>query len=432
MMYRAFCRQINDMLTCPCKGIVLAVSGGVDSMLMAEFFDRCRPAPLAVAHVNFTLRGEESDGDESFVRRWAASHKIPFYCRRFDTLNHAREQGVSVEMAARDLRYRWFEALRQGLQFDYIAIAHNANDQAETVLLNWTRGTGLRGLCGMQPLKGHLLRPMLSFSRARILEYAEKAGIRYREDATNASDAYSRNKIRHHVIPQLEQINPDFLRTLSKNCSYLTHTQNFIDAYCEHLRAACVQEGKDCEMKISKAALGAQPHGEYLLFYLLQPYGFASLQLENIVRSLDVQSGRSFESAGYRLILDRDYLYVLDKKKTLQPPVLKTTLLDKTPDYKPSANPLQACLDADLCTKPLELRLWRAGDRFMPLGMQGFKKVSDFLTDIKLPLHLKQGQYVLCCGRDIVWVAGRRIDERYKVGRETRRVLLVEITSTIL
>ncbi len=435
-MYSRFIKYIEqEGLAAPHERILLAVSGGIDSMVMAQLFVRSGLA-CGVGHCNFGLRGSESDGDEQFVRQWADERQLPFYTIHFDTKVYAAERGLSTQMAARELRYNWFGQLLTEQGFDKIAIAHHAGDQAETLLLNLIRGTGLKGLCSMTPAKGNVIRPLLFASREQIRQYATMNGISYREDASNASDDYARNYIRHHTIPGLESLNPSVIATLQQSAAYLAQAQQLLGQEVRRMAAQCCRlSGDKLEIDIRPLQDSAAPG--YYLHEWLQPYGFNSTQIDNITTTLSGQPGKLFFSPGYQLTREREQLLITP---LCTQPLLYDILIDagtgsvewplklqiSTREYHAeSALPRDrhtAYLDASKLSFPLTLRRWQDGDSFVPLGMKGKKKLSDFFIDNKVPHHLKEAQYVILSGNDIVWVAGHRIDDRYKVTPATKNI----------
>lgn len=420
---------------------LLAVSGGVDSMVMASLFVASKRAKIAVAHVNFGLRGKESDADEALVAEWAQSQNIPCFVKKTDTRNYAANHKLSIEMAARELRYQWFEELRQTLNFDYVAVAHHANDNAETILLNLTRGTGIRGVMGISPARGFLVRPMLSFEREQIEKYARERHIPFRVDATNTSEEFLRNRIRLRVMPELEKINPKVVKRFQKNGGYFREAGEIIDELLEEKRRAwCWQEGEAMLMDIKKIV--ADIHATFWLFEILYPFGFQECQIKQVTEMLHAKSGSKVLSNTHILYKDRDRFALLplithveschlalppDVSDNHSAPHPFTIMLHDASGYVTLPNPTIAALDAEKLHFPLVLRKWQKGDRFIPLGMSGFKKVSDLLIDTKVPLWEKDIQQVLCSDHDIVWVVGRRIDERYKLTEATTKVAEIRI-----
>ena len=400
--------------------VILAVSGGCDSMVMASLFVACGFQSLAVAHMNFGLRGTDADADEALVRQWAEERQLPFYTRFCDTRIYASLHKVSIEVAARELRYEWFGQLLQETGFAYVALAHHANDSAETMLLNLVRGSGLRGLCGIPAQRGPFIRPMLGFERAEIEMYADKQRIVYHTDATNASTEFSRNRIRGSVWPELQQINPNLTGRMQENAAYFAQAQEILDTCLEQKKAVWCREDAG-GLYIDLAGLRQEMHISYWLFALLQPYGFASAQMGTVMTLLDAEPGHRVYAPQYTLYRDRDVLCLRSRTAAVAEEALQVQYYPASA-YKILNDPHVAALDADKLCGPMLLRVWREGDRFCPLGMRGYKKISDYLVDAKVPLWEKEGQQVLCCGEDIVWLAGRRIDERYKVDAQTLTV----------
>lgn len=428
--------QANRLLT-PADKVLLAVSGGIDSMVMAHLF-LSLGYPIGVAHCNFSLRGAESDADQELVRSFAEQHRLASHFVCFDTAEYADSKGISIQMAARDLRYAWFKELEEQHQYTCVAVAHHADDAIETFFINLLRGTGLQGLTGMRPRHGTIIRPLLFASRKDIEAYADKQSVTFREDASNSQEKYARNKLRHVVLPAMESINPVFRQRMAVNMQYLAQTQAFMEVEMKKM-AAKVSELRGNDLYISIEALRQQSSPELCLFHLLEPYGFKGSLLTDILASLDASSGKTFYSGMYKLLKDRAYLVVLplsegDARSFL---LYKTTLYITTPialafsyfqrtaDFVPQKSPFVVQLDADRLVFPLCLRPWQAGDRFVPFGMKGQKKLSDFFVDQKLTLADKQRQWVLLSGDEIVWVVGRRMDDRFRVSEHTREVLQI-------
>jgi tRNA(Ile)-lysidine synthetase, N-terminal domain/tRNA(Ile)-lysidine synthetase, C-terminal domain len=400
--------------------VILAVSGGCDSMVMASLFVACGFPSLSIAHVNFGLRGAESDADEALVRDWAKERQIPFYVKRCGTHIYATEHGLSIEMAARELRYEWFAHLLQETGFSHVALAHHANDSAETMLLNLVRGSGLRGLCGIPAQRGPFVRPMLGFERAALEVYAREQGVAYHTDATNMSPEFSRNRIRQNIWPELQQISPNLALRLRENARYFTQAQAILDAQLEEKKTLWCREDAG-SLYVDIPVLQQEMLPSYWLFALLQPYGFRSAQMGAVMQLLDTCPGHRVYAPQYTLYRDRELLCLRARTEALIEEFLQVQYYPAA-DYQIVPDAGVAALDADKLSEPLLLRPWREGDRFCPLGMRSFKKVSDYLIDTKVPLWEKDNQQVLCCGEDIVWLAGRRIDERYKVDGSTLTV----------
>jgi len=427
MVERAFCAAVKKLLTDPVGGLLLAVSGGVDSMVMAHLFLRWIKTPegsricsrTAIAHMNFSLRGEESDRDCDFVGSWAKENHIPFYRETVLTRDYAAKKGISLEMAARELRYQWFEALSQKEGFSYTAVAHNANDKAETLLLNLIRGTGVRGLCSMREKTGNIIRPLLDVPRSVIDDYAREQDIPYRTDSTNLETDFARNKIRHLVMPVLEEISPNVAVRFAKNSGLFLQAQQVLDSYVR-------EKGKECrsERGFSIPALLIQEHMNFLLYEFLSPYGFNPSQTEPIAAAMEGQSGKHFFSGSHILWIDRGELVIRDLVDPGTSPGVSVQQIERTPGFVIPEDPKTAALDGDTLGYPLKIRKWEPGDKFIPLGMNGFKKISDFLTDLKIPLYQKQDVHLLCSGDDVVWVIGYRIDNRYRITPSTTMIML--------
>ncbi|HNR27957.1 MAG TPA: tRNA lysidine(34) synthetase TilS [Bacteroidales bacterium] len=408
-------------------GILLAISGGADSMVMAHLFfqwfgrgeEKQMNRRKAVAHMNFSLRGSDSDGDQSFVEAWARGKDIPFYAKKVDTLAYASEKGISTEMAARELRYAWFEWLCREHGLSHIAVAHNANDRAETMLLNLVRGTGLRGLCSLREQNGKIIRPLLEVPRKAILDYARENHIDYRTDATNQETVFARNKIRHLVMPVLEEITPNVTLRMGKNADNLLQVQCLLDSLTMEKRRACATS-----RGLSISCLVQGGNVEFWLYQLLSPHGFNASQITGIARAMEGQSGKKFLSPSHILWIEREELVIRELADTLTLAKLGFEKVEKTPDLIIPQDRNIAALDANTLEFPLEVRRWKPGDKFMPLGMKGFKKVSDFLIDQKVPAGDKKEICVLCSGSNIVWVIGWRIDNRYRVTDNTTTILL--------
>lgn len=406
---------------------LLGVSGGVDSMCMAELFRRSRLKPsFAIAHVNFSLRGEDSDGDETFVRDWAAAAGVEFFTKRFDTRTYAAGKGISIEMAARELRYGWFNELLRDHGFDWLAVAHNLNDAAETMYLNLLRSTGIRGISGMKEISGTTLRPLLAFSRQQIENFAKENGIAHREDATNSDSSFARNRIRNEVFPQFARINPSFLETSSREMAHFAQIEALLDELLEQKKMQLTsREGDAFCIDIERLAAESQPG--YWLFRLLQPFGFNEDILARMETSLEGQSGKTFYSDSHKAIRDRQFLKVYPLADT-DPAQVDISVLDIWEGFDPrSEDGSVLYIDADKVNMPLTFRRWQAADRFRPFGMKGFRKLSDFFTDLKLDLEQKQRQSVVTTIDDagaeqIVCIAGLRIDDRFKVTSKTKRV----------
>ena len=417
--------------------LVLALSGGIDSMVLADLLLKAK-VEFVAAHCNFHLRGEESDGDEKFVCDYAEKLGIKCFVKRFETEKYAAESGISIEMAARDLRYAWFEKLRRQLGYDKIAVAHHADDQAETFFINLLRGAGLRGLKGMQPQNGVVIRPLLWASREQIRQYANENQITWREDHTNAESVYLRNKIRNQLLPVFDELHPEARQGLYKA---LEHLASENELYRELLKVKLVQvvDDKDGCQAVDKQYF---VNNFQLLFEWLRQFGFNTEQCHFIQEAMKSGIGNHYDSMTHRLVIGRDDLQLSEIKENsneaiqieigeeeIPSPVhLQFSKLEKTADFVLDKSSEIAQLDCDKIRFPLTLRHWQHGDRFHPLGMKGSKLLSDFFVDQKFTEWQKQNVWLLVSADgDILWVVGQRIDDRYKVIAETKSVFRCEM-----
>lgn len=406
--------------------VVVALSGGADSVALLRVLLSLGYS-CAAAHCNFHLRGEESDRDERFVRRLCNGLGVTCYVTHFDTVEYAHRKHVSIEMAARELRYAWFEELRVQCGAQGIAVAHHQDDSVETLLLNLLRGTGIRGLQGIRPRNGFIIRPMLGVARKDIEDYLHGLGQDYVTDSTNLHDDYTRNKIRLNLLPLMEEINPSARANLAKTALHLTAATAL---YTQAVNAAIVRtttpEGIRTDWLLKEAEAST------ILFEILYPLGFNAAQVSDVMSIIrQGQSGRQVLSATHRVVFDRHLLLIKALGEGLQPVDSLDGLSMKYYPYDSlfviPREKKTACLDADKLQHPLTVRRWRHGDTFVPFGMKGRKRVSDYLTDRKFTLLQKEKQQVLCCGDDIVWLIGERSDDRYRITSATKRVLVVEL-----
>jgi tRNA(Ile)-lysidine synthase len=465
---------------------LLAVSGGVDSICLADLWVRSfGPDSCAIAHCNFNLRGEDSDGDEAHVTGWAEEHGVRIHKVSFDTVHYASENGISIEMAARELRYTWFGKLCEEHDYKAVVVAHHADDNAETMVLNMVRGAGLKGISGMKsisplPYSSHchpersegslyLLRPLLTFTRKQIEGHAFAWKVPYREDKTNASTEYRRNSIRHEVFPLFERMNPSYVRTLNREMAYFKDASDIVDQWCSDQLPKVVMSGchfdrgqrPSGEISISTSALLSIPQWRYLLYYILEPYGFNSSvleSLESLLTSDRTISGKRFESEGYTLLTERDSLIVVEKmtSQVVIPDLIGDPFmpirtagayhinahrivvetLPWTPDM-PLKQPADTLIfDADKLKFPFVCRKWRQGDWMIPLGMKGKKKLSDLFTDLKYGHFQKEEAMVivdlkgdLAQQQHVAAVLSVRIDDLYKVTKDTKQVIRITVTN---
>lgn len=407
----------------PGSKVLVALSGGADSVALLRILLSLGYVCEA-AHCNFCLRGTESERDEDFVRQLCQEQTVPLHVIHFDTTGEASRKHISIEMAARELRYTWFEQVRQACGAAAIAVAHHRDDSAETFLLNLLRGTGINGLQGIRPRNGYIIRPLLCLNRQEIITYLATLKQNYVTDSTNLEDTYMRNKIRLHLLPLMQQITPAAKENLLKTAVHLTDAALlYQQAVNEGRKRILLDGGKAIDIK----ALLHEPAPNTLLFEVLHPLGFNESQIENIYRSLQSQPGKKFSTGKWTVIKDRDQLLIIEEQQKNTPPVLDIQTYDYTPDFNIPHDKHSAAFDTGKLLHPLSLRLWQQGDSFVPFGMKGTKKVSDYLTDRKFSLAQKEQQWVLCCGEDIIWLVGERSDNRFRVNDATQSITIVTL-----
>lgn len=394
---------------------------------------------VGVAHGNFGLRGNESDGDEAFVSGYCAKHGVPFFSRRFDTKNYAERHGVSLQMAARELRYRWFDELMVEGHYHWLATAHHLNDNVETVLLRWSHGSGLDQLTGIPRKNERAIRPLLFASREMILAYAREAGVTWREDSTNMATNYQRNFIRHEVVPKLKEINPSLENTFQLTLEKLDGALELMRRGLEQLKDSITrQEGKN--FLIDKSLMLLLRHPEFVCYEWLKGIGFDFDRCRQLVASAaSGEVGGRFFSITHVAVVDREHIIISPRNTEEFHDVLVEEWQDKAalgpwvmhfhiePGNRISAAADQATIDCSKVKFPLLWRRWKPGDSFRPLGMAKTKKVSDFLVDEQVPLTEKERVTVITSGPDIIWLAGYRVDDRYKVTKDTRTVLSMKL-----
>lgn len=449
MLEEEFKRYIAEKKLIPPHGkVLLGVSGGADSMVMLELFARTG-IEIGVAHCNFGLRGDESDGDELLVRRRAEELDAEFFSVRFDTREEMERTGESLQMAARRLRYDWFERLCAAFGYDRIAIAHNADDTVETFFINLIRGTGLKGLTGIPRSRRNIIRPLLFAPRTAVEAYAAEHRVPYRNDSTNAETKYLRNRIRHGIVPRLHEISPRFTETMLENIDRLSQVQGFVEERLEGIGREIVRPtGGETEIDIERWK--GHPSFRYVLYETLRPWGFHAETAADLCECAEKgYVGRRFLSDRHTALLDRGKVVVSPRQtvsgtEAVSLPSPKSSVdfrglrfraevlfpyeveSYRTPDHI-------ALFDLEQVDFPLTVRTWAPGDRFQPLGMEGRKKVSDLLVDAKVPRTDKERQAVVCNGGgEIVWVVGRRIDDRFKITLLTNRILRLTVEKTDL
>ncbi len=430
------------------EAVLLAVSGGVDSMCMAELFlNSTAKVRFALAHCNFHLRGEESDSDEALVREWAESHGVIFIKKDFDTKEYAASNGVSIEMAARELRYTWFAEVCRERGIAALAVAHNANDNAETMILNMLRGTGVKGMTGMRGsslLPGsdaRLIRPLLSFTRKDIHEYAVSHGLQWHEDSTNADSAYKRNCVRNEVFPLFERLNPSFLTTLNEDMERFAQVQSVADEYVRSVSAEIARLEDNGLPVIERQKLTSKKDWEYVLFRLLEPFGFTSsvvADLVSVLKSGGTVSGRTFVADEYLAVTSAREIVISPVAELAEATDLtingpgtyslngiefSVSLSDDVKDVKTSVG--ETKLDLPF---PFTIRHWQPGDWMRPLGMRGRKKLSDMFVDLKLDILEKKKALVIADeGSHVLALVGHRIDDSVKVTKDTSSVTVIRL-----
>jgi tRNA(Ile)-lysidine synthase len=418
------------------KKLLLAVSGGVDSMVMVDLF-RKMPYDIGMAHCNFQLRGDESLEDQKFLQNYSKLNDVQLFLTQFETEVFAKEQKLSIQVAARKLRYCWFQEICSTNNFDYILTAHHANDAVETFLINLVRGTGIDGLTSIPAQNGNIIRPLLIFSRSEIENFANEYKINWREDSSNASDKYLRNKIRHQVVPLLKELNSDFLSSFQKTQIYLQESK-LLTLDASTLVYQQVAKQADDEIHFDIVKLKLLPNYKSYLYQWLRDFGFSAWQ--DIYDLVDGQTGKQVYSSKYRLIKNRETLLLVPKTESIE---TESFLIDKNQINVNFPLNLSFCKVADICSSsnatifvdedklhfPLILRKPKKGDNFEPFGMNGkSKKISKLFKDEKLSLIEKESTWILCSIDTIIWVVGVRQDERFKIESNTKSILKIELS----
>ena len=417
------------------KKVLLAVSGGLDSMVLVYLFQQLH-YEIGVAHCNFQLRGLESFEDQNFIQNYAEANSLPIFITQFDTQAFAQNYKLSIQVAARELRYNWFYELLEIHNFDYVLTAHHADDNLETFIINLSRGTGLDGLTGIPEQNDKVIRPLLAFSRQEIEEYAKQNAIQWREDSSNASDKYLRNKIRHNVVPILKELNSNFIASFQKTQEYLQQAQVMVeDASIMVYQQVAKEVGEEIHFDLKK--LKPLPNYKSYLYQWLREYGFSAW--DDVYDLVDSQSGKQIFSSHFRLLKNRDYLVLCpldftDSKKeyfiTKNQKEVKVPLnlsICKVTDI--SDTTIESIFVDEMKLEfPLVLRRWKEADSFQPFGMKGkSKKVSKFFKDEKLSLIEKEKTWLLCSNNQIVWIVGMRQDERFKIDETTKKILKITV-----
>ena len=470
MIQNTFKKAMEDMQglingeTWSAPQFLVAASGGMDSMCLAQLFlESFGPGRFAVAHCNFNLRGDESNGDEDLVREWADMSGVHLHVTSFDTEAYAAEYGMSIEMAARELRYSWFAALCKENGYSYVAVAHHADDNAETLVLNLVRGTGMKGLAGMKPVSdlpysagttdAKLIRPLLGCSRKQVEGYVHEYKVPYRNDSTNSSVDYKRNRVRHEIFPSLSMLNPSFVKTFNREMAYFEEANQIVNDWCSAAAESVVesQSEDNSEIRISVSALKSYRQWRYLLYHILEPYGFNTSVLESVENLLESErtvSGKYFHSSDNVLVTGRDHLMVMpaekicvqDEDQTVTAPGTykvngHEVLIELVPwsSDQPLKQPAGVlAFDAGKLSFPFVLRSWKTGDWMIPFGMKGRKKISDIFADLKYDASEKLSAIVLedrnsSDSSHVAALLGVRMDDRYRISSSTSTVLKISI-----
>ena len=413
------------------KKLLLATSGGMDSMVLVHLFQKLN-LNFALAHCNFQLRESESDGDENFVKEYAKSNNINCFITKFDTEKYSEEHKLSTQVAARNLRYNWFNEILEQEKFDYIVTAHHADDVVETFMINLSRGTGLDGLTGIPSQNGNIVRPLLPFSRTEIENYVSENNLHWREDSSNASDKYLRNKIRHHIVPVFKEINESFLQSFQNTLQHLNQEQSLVNDAVKMVYKKVVSEEKG-QLKINISVLLQYKNYKAYLYQWLHKYGFSAWN--DVYNLIESQSGKQIFSEKYILLKDREFLILSSKETTDFDGIIIHSITEK-PNFPLK---LTLCNQSDISNQlknvifvdenklkfPLTIRKWKEGDCFYPFGMQGKKKVSKYFKDEKFTLFQKQDTWILESNNKIVWIIGHRADERFKVENTTQTTIKI-------
>ena len=440
-MIEAFIKYITtNKLFSPSDKTILAISGGIDSMAMCELFNKA-DFLFSIAHCNFGLRGKESDEDEIFVKEIAKKLNVDYYCKKFDAKKYASEKGISIQMAARELRFNWFNDLLKNNSpiYKYIATAHHLDDQTETFFINLIRGTGISGLHGIQPKHGNIIRPLLFAKRKEIEDFVDDNKLSFREDSSNKSDKYIRNKIRHKLLPLINEINPEFDNLIQKNIENFKETEEIFKYEITRQRKRIFQEENGITYFSIPELLKLKPLRTYL-YEFLKPFNFSISIIEDIINSIKNISGKQFYSPTHRLIKDREYLIITQIQKAeddiifniseedkivIRPIKLTINKIEFNKEIQLRSSKKTAMLDFEKIKFPLSIRKWRKGDYFFPFGANSKKKLSDFFIDNKFSIIEKEASWLLCSEEKIVWIIGQRIDNRFRVSKKTKYLLKI-------
>ncbi len=418
--------------------VLMAVSGGIDSMVMSHLFLQTE-TELGIMHCNFSLRADESDKDEFLVKSFADEYDIPFFSRKFETKSYARSNGLSIQMAARELRYSWFEEVREENGYDLIAVAHNLNDNIETLIINLTRGTGIAGLTGMRPSNNKIIRPILFATREDITEYCNLNNIPFREDKSNKDTKYIRNKIRHLILPVLKEINPSIELTLNETAERFTGLNEIVNDYFTELKKR-VLDYNDKSVAINISVLKEYIHNRTILYELFKPYGVTNVQITDLIKVIEGKTGGRIITESHRIIKNRkeliisdedtqnDINYIIDDINDFArvPCIASAGYIQTDGKIVIPSDPFIAYLDSEKISFPMLIRKWKPGDHFYPLGMKQKKKLSDYFIDNKYSIIDKETILILELKGEIVWIIGSRIDNRFRITKSTKKALIIK------
>ncbi|MCS6821053.1 MAG: tRNA lysidine(34) synthetase TilS [Microscillaceae bacterium] len=423
--------------------LLLAVSGGIDSVVLLDLSHKSQ-FQIGIAHCNFQLRDKESEQDEVFVRELAQTYQVPIYVQRFDTQALAKQNGQSIQMTARQLRYDFLGQIAQKYNYDFILTAHHQNDQIETILLNFIRGTGISGLRGMFVKQNNLIRPLLWASKEQIIDYALQNHLTWREDSSNQSTKYKRNEIRLKVLPLLKSLNPNIEQTLKENAERWLATERILQKQVQLFeKQAITYQYNQILIDIEQLLQTQEP--VLFLWYVLQPYHFSYSLCKQISQSLTAQAGKTFHNLFYEVLKDRKYLILYRRAVSFTNQAsevliqsfsetinfenftLHLEFMPKTANLVLEKDPTTAYLDAEKLALPLKVRKWQQGDYFYPLGMKNKQKVSDFLVNNKVSRLEKNEIWVLTSQEQIVWIIGKRIDNRFAIQERTQKLVKIRV-----
>lgn len=437
-MFQTFQNHINNNLPFLQESkLLIAISGGLDSVVLTHL---CKKSDLniALAHCNFNLRGNESDADQDFVLDLADKLDLEVFIESFDTEAYAKENKLSIQMAARVLRYDWFIELAAQLKFDYILTAHHADDNLETFLINLTRGTGLDGLTGIPEINENIVRPLLKFTREQIEDFAKDNHLKWREDSSNTSTKYLRNKLRHDVIPVLKEVNPEFLSNFQNTLNNLNDTADIVEESVQAVLKRAIIDIDNSQISYKVSEFKKLNNPKAYLFEIFKDYGFT--QWDDIVNLLETQSGKQVFSSTHNLLKDRECLILSEivsdettfesvinsEEKTIKTPLGILTF--ETTKKISKSNTSTIYIDKETLQFPLTIRHWQEGDYFYPFGMKGKKKLSKYFKDEKLSLLDKNKVLLLCSQNEVVWVINYRSDNRFQVTDTTKSILKIKLT----